>query len=69
MLVFNLLEILFSWCYWDGRLPGSPGRAAGDSAPRTDSLQRRDELLQAQSLPGGPLLARISPSLDLVLGL
>lgn len=64
MLVFNLLEILFSWCYWDGRLPGSPGRAAGDSALRTNSLQRRDELLQVQSLPGGP-----SPGQDLsVLG-
>ena len=54
MLVFNLLEILFSWCYWDGRLPGSPDRAAGDWAPSTDSLQGRDGLLQVQSLPGGP---------------
>lgn len=35
MLVFNLLEILFSWCYWDGQLPGSGVRATGDSALRT----------------------------------
>lgn len=35
MLVFNLLEILFSGCYWDGQLPGSSGPVTGDSAPRT----------------------------------
>lgn len=39
MLVFNLLEILFSWCYWDGQLPGSSGHVAGDSALRMGPVE------------------------------
>lgn len=39
MLVFNLLEILFSWCYWDGQLPGPGGHTAGDSALRTGLVE------------------------------
>lgn len=53
MLVFNLLEILFSWCYWDRQLPGSPGCVAGDSALRTNSLPQREGLVQVQSFPKG----------------
>lgn len=30
MVVFRLLEILFTWCYWDGQLPGSSGHVTGD---------------------------------------
>lgn len=40
MLVFDLLEILSSRCYWAGRLPGSCGHAAGDSALRTGPTDR-----------------------------
>lgn len=51
MLVFNLLEILFSWCYWAGQLPGIPGRVAGDSALRTDCLSCGEGLVQVMA-PG-----------------
>lgn len=33
MLIFNLLEILFSRGYWDGQLPGSSGHVAQELGP------------------------------------
>lgn len=38
MLVFNLLEILFSQGYWDGQLPGSSGHVARGLSPEDCSV-------------------------------
>lgn len=60
MLVLNLLEIVFSWCYWDGRLPGSWMATRPGTQPRGRTLwtEGPGPRPQRRVLPEGPAFWR-----------